>query len=142
MPAGPAPTMTTSYSRAFAKQITCIENRHLHAHARNITGASSRFARSDANVTSAVDDERIASHVIRAEQVKHRLRDVIGASYPTERRRPNELVCQILRPPFRQQYCSRRDGVDANLWRERVGETARHLDDARFGDCVRDIVPP
>src|SRR5947207_10536354 len=104
MPAGPAPTITTSYSRTLTKQITRNGNGHRRTHARNITGASSGFARSDANVPSAVDDDRLAGHVIRTEEVQDGLGHVVGASDPPQRCSAGKLVRLLLRPAFWQQH--------------------------------------
>src|ERR1700693_3855694 len=142
MPAGPAPTMTTSYSRTVAKGFTCKEVLLTNVLLTKYTALARAFGSSVTNVTASVDDDRLSCHVVSTEEIEHRLRNIIGAAQRPEWRSRNELVSLVLRPSIRQQHGAGSDGVDADPRRERVSETARHLHDAGLGDRVRDLSSP
>src|ERR1700687_3704582 len=106
------------------------------------TSAGFSSAASITNVATPIDDDRLASDVIRAEQIEDGLRHVFRAAKVAERGCCYELVGLFLRPAFREEDGTGRDCVHADLRRKCVCQRSRHLDDSRFGNRVGDVTSP
>src|ERR671931_1024389 len=105
-----------------------------------------RVARSDARSTTdmspTIDDECFPGHVVGTEQIENCLDDIFRRSESRERRRFLELRRVFLRPTLGEEYRPRSDTIHTNVRRERSGERASHVDDARFGYAVRYVCWP
>src|SRR5262245_56076342 len=96
MPAGPAPTITTSCSNTFPM-------------------SGIYLARRAPNVAAAVDDDDLAGDVLRLDQIHHRRDDVGWRSDAAHRRVLVERRDLLLRHGVRHQHRARRDPVDAHV---------------------------
>src|SRR2546429_603198 len=146
IPAGPAPTITTSYSKVAAKcsSLRQWSDTGTRTWRQFITGVQwgGVFARSDAYVPPAIDDDRLAGDVVRFEEEDDGRAHIGGAAGSRQGRRLAKALIGFGGPVFGKQHGAWSDAVDADFRRENAGERAGHVHDPRFGDAMRDVRRP
>src|SRR5579871_96659 len=91
--------------------------------------------------TAPVEDQGLAGQEIGGEEVDDGVGDVFGATGAAEGGAADEIGLEFGRVAGHGDGAGS-DGVDAHFGGEFPGEAASHLNDAGFGDGVRDVAAP